>query len=94
MAATRRGAPTWEEFAAELGHNLHRARLATGLSQERIAHAAGISSYTYQKLEKGESRPGVPLNPRLVTLLSLCQVLGVGLEDVVPDRLPDLTAGG
>lgn len=84
---------SWDDFARELGRNLVRARHATGWSQERVAHMAGISSYTYQKFEKGESRPGTPLNPRLVTLLSLCQVLGVGLDDLLPDVAPDLTHG-
>ena len=32
---------------------------------------AGISAYTYQKFEKGESKPGTPMNPRLFTLIAL-----------------------
>lgn len=84
---------TWESFARELGHNLLRAREATGLSQERVAHAAGIASYTYQKFEKGESRPGMPMNPRLTTLVALSQVLGVPIDQLLPPDLPDLTAG-
>ncbi len=67
---------------------LQRARELRGLSQERTAHLAGIASYTYQKFEKGESRPGSPLNPRLSTLLALCRVLEVRLEDLVPDPAP------
>jgi transcriptional regulator with XRE-family HTH domain len=81
---------TWESFARELGHNLSRAREATGLSQERVAHAAGIASYTYQKFEKGESRPGMPMNPRLTTLVALSQVLGVPIDQLLPPDLPDL----
>jgi transcriptional regulator with XRE-family HTH domain len=67
---------------------LQRAREQRGLSQERTAHLAGIASYTYQKFEKGESRPGSPLNPRLSTLLALCRVLELRLEDLVPDPAP------
>ena len=67
---------------------LQKARERRGLSQERTAHLAGIASYTYQKFEKGESRPGTPLNPRLSTLLALCRVLEVRLEDLVPDEVP------
>lgn len=67
---------------------LQRARELRGLSQERTAHLAGIASYTYQKFEKGESRPGSPLNPRLSTLVALCRVLEVRLEDLVPDPAP------
>ena len=91
MASER--AVTWESFARELGLNMLRARTALGLSQERVAHRAGISSYTYQKFEKGESRPGEPMNPRLVTLVALSQVLGVSVIDLLPSRLPDLTQG-
>ena len=80
--------PTWEEFGREIGVRLQRARERRGLSQERTAHLAGIASYTYQKFEKGESRPGSPLNPRLSTLLALCRVLELRLEDLLPDPPP------
>jgi len=84
---------TWEVFARDLGLNLLRARQAKGLSQERVAHAAGIASYTYQKFEKGESKPGTPMNPRLTTLVALSQVLEVPLLELLPGDLPDLTIG-
>jgi transcriptional regulator with XRE-family HTH domain len=88
MARQRRGEPTWEEFGREIGVRLQRARELRGLSQERTAHLAGIASYTYQTFEKGASRPGSPLNPRLSTLLALCRVLELRLEDLVPDPAP------
>jgi transcriptional regulator with XRE-family HTH domain len=88
MARQRRTAPTWDEFGREIGVRLQRARELRGLSQERTAHLAGIAAYTYQKFEKGESRPGTPLNPRLSTLLALCRVLEMRLEDLVPDPAP------
>ena len=81
---------TWEQFARELGHNLHRARMAKGLSQERVAHLAGIAGFTYQKFEKGESRPGAPMNPRLATLVALSQVLDVPIAELLPAAIPDL----
>jgi transcriptional regulator with XRE-family HTH domain len=76
-----------------MGLALQRIRLERGLSQERLAHMAGISSYTYQKFEKGESKPGTPMNPRLFTLMALAEVLHVSLADIVPDDWPDLTEG-
>ncbi|QLQ10286.1 MAG: helix-turn-helix transcriptional regulator [Nocardioidaceae bacterium] len=91
--AKRTSAPTWDDFARQLGLNLLRARQRAGLSQERLAHMAGIASYTYQKFEKGEARPGSPMNPRLTTLLALCQALDVSVAELLPDRVPDLTHG-
>jgi transcriptional regulator with XRE-family HTH domain len=84
---------SWEAFGREVGLNLLQARKARGLTQERVAHAAGITAGTYQKFERGESRRGVPLNPRLATLIALSQVLGVSLHDLLPAKLPDVTAG-
>ena len=88
MSRQRRGEPTWEEFGREIGVRLQRARERQGLSQERTAHLAGIAAYTYQKFEKGESRPGSPINPRLCTLIALCRVLELRLEDLLPDPPP------
>ena len=88
--ATRRRKPTWDEYARELGLKLLTARTERRLSQERLAHLAGISSYTYQKFEKGESRPGAPMNPRLTTLISLCQVLDLKIEELLPAVAPDM----
>ena len=76
-----------------MGIPLQKLRLERGLSQERLAHMAGISAYTYQKFEKGESKPGTPMNPRLFTLLSLAEVLDVSLEELIPAEWPDLTEG-
>lgn len=80
------------EYARALGINLQRLRLERGWSQEKLAHAAGISSYTYQKYEKGESKPGTPMNPRLFTLLALAQALDERIEKILPTTSPDLTA--
>ena len=73
----------WWLIARQLGLRLQRARIAKGLSQEALAHAAGISTYTYQKFETGESRPGTPMNPRLRTLIALAAALGVQVEELV-----------
>ncbi|WP_246086591.1 helix-turn-helix domain-containing protein [Nocardioides humi] len=92
MARRRRADISWTAYAVELGRNLHSARTATGLSQERVAHLAGIAGFTYQKYEKGESKPGTPMNPQLQTLVSLSQVLEVPLLELLPDWDPDLKA--
>ncbi len=91
--ATGPASDPWERYARQLGVNLSRTREASGLSQERVAHAAGISTFTYRKLEKGESNPGTPSNPRLKTLVALAEVLEVQLDSLLPARLPRIAVG-
>ena len=74
----------WDRFAIALGHALHRRRIELQLSQEDLAYAAGLSRYTYQKLEKGISRPGTPANPSLRNVIALARVLDLPLSDLVP----------
>lgn len=83
----------WTRYAAELGHTFKRLREARGFSQEQLAYAAGVSRYTYQKFEKGESMPGTPANPSLRNVMALAQVLQVSLDDLLPTPWPDLRAG-
>lgn len=80
----------WSAFALEVGANIQRRRLELGRSQDRVAFESGISRYTYQKLEKGESRPGTPANPTLQTLIAISQALELELGDLLPESLPDL----
>lgn len=83
MGVPNRTEGEWWEYAHALGLKLQRARLAKGLSQEAVAQDAGISTFTYQKFEKGESRPGTPMNPRLRTLFALAGALDVELEELL-----------
>ncbi len=85
---------SWAEYSRVLGLNLQNARLRVGLTQERVAHAAGLSTFTYQKLEKGESNPGTAANPRMQTLVSLSLVLEVTVGDLLPVPTPELLRGG
>ena len=80
----------WIEYAGELATNLRRRRLEAGLSQEDVAYRSGLTRYTYQKYEKGESKPGTPANPTIRTLLAMSQTLGVALTDILPPEAPDL----
>lgn len=83
MGQANRTDEDWWRYARALGLRLQRARLAKGMSQETVAHAAGISTFTYQKFEKGESKPGTPMNPRLRTLLALAETLDVRVGELV-----------
>lgn len=80
----------WAAYAQRLATALRRAREGAGLSQEQVAYRAGLTRYTYQKYEKGESRPGHPANPTLRSVLAISQVLGVVVEDLIPNDVPDL----
>lgn len=84
---------SWTAYARELGLSLARARAERGLSQERVAAAAGLSTYTYRKLEKGESNPGTPANPRLHTLARLAEVLGVPMAELLPPDPENISPG-
>lgn len=83
----------WATYARRLGTELNRARHRLGYSQERVAYAAGLTRSHYQQLEKGESAPGTPANPRLRTLISLAQALDVSPSQLLPDGIPDITEG-
>ncbi|BFM24485.1 transcriptional regulator with XRE-family HTH domain [Microbacterium testaceum] len=74
----------WSDFVRELGLRIFRARSEQHLSQEQVAHAAGLATFTYRKLEKGESNPGTSANPRLRTIVAVSEVLGVPLPDLIP----------
>lgn len=74
----------WVAYARALGVRLHQERVRRGLTQERLAVAAGITTFTYRKLEKGESNPGTPANPRLHTLVALAEVIGVPVAELLP----------
>lgn len=80
----------WAAYAQRLATALRRVREDAGLSQEQVAYRAGLTRYTYQKYEKGESRPGSPANPTLRTMLALSQVLGVTVASLIPPEAPDL----
>lgn len=86
-------AGSFEQYSRELGVRLHQLRIERGLTQERLAAAADITTYTYRKLEKGESNPGTPANPRLRTLLALAEVLDVQLVEILPPRIPQVAIG-
>lgn len=80
----------WTIYAQRIATTLRSARDRAGLSQEDVAYRSGLTRYTYQKYEKGESRPGSPANPTLRTLIAISQVLDVPLGTIIPDDAPDL----
>lgn len=88
---TQANVETWDEFAAQMGIRLHRARVERGLSQEAVAFRAGLTRYTYQRYERGVSQSGLAANPTLRSLVALAQVLDVSLFELLPSNFPDVT---
>lgn len=77
----------------EFARNLQKIRIERGYSQDQIAYASGLSRSSYQRLERGEASSGVANNPTLRNLISVAQVLGVSLDQLVPTPLPEVQAG-
>lgn len=80
----------WRVYSQRFATSLRRARERAGLSQEDVAYRAGVGRYTYQRYEKGESRPGQPTNLSFRTLLAIAQVLDTPIEELIPRDPPDL----
>lgn len=64
------------EEARALGEEFRRARLRTGLSQEKLANRAGISAHQYGLIESGLSdrKTRAPANPGSDTWRALIKV--------------------
>ena len=77
------GDNTDSAILAELGRRLARARLDRNLSQQRLAHEAGVSKDTVERMEAGGAT-------RLPSLIRVLRVLGIldQLDALVPEPLP------
>lgn len=64
---------SWE-FASAIFH----ARMAKGLSQEKVAEKAGVSTGWYQRIEKGD------VNASLDICARIAAVLEIGLNQFIP----------
>lgn len=79
--------PLDRDLAVQLGHRIQRLRMDAGLSQERVAHLAGISRNHYQLLERGLSdrAKNTPSNPTLTTIIDVAAALEKPLDEVLRD---------
>lgn len=69
------------------GERVRQLRLAAGMSQESLAHEAGISKNQMQLIEAGRgstSEAGPPSNPRMTTLYGLAAALDVPPQELLP----------
>lgn len=72
-----------ETILRELGQRLARTRLERNLSQQQLAHEAGVSKATIERLEAGESL-------KSTSLIRVLRALGLlaSLDRLVPEPLP------
>jgi XRE family aerobic/anaerobic benzoate catabolism transcriptional regulator len=66
-----------EDFLRELGHRIRARRLHQGLSQERLARAAGLSPRFLSQLEGGQG------NISVARLFELSRALGTPIEELL-----------
>jgi DNA-binding Xre family transcriptional regulator len=68
-----------QAITARLVARVHELRAARGLSVERLAHEADLSTWTLQHMAEHGS------DPRLTTVLRLCRGLGVTAGELLGD---------
>ena len=68
---------------AELGQRLARCRIDRQLTQAALAHQAGVSKRTVERIEAGASA-------QMVSLIRICRVLDLiaGIEQWIPQTAP------
>lgn len=76
---------TWDAYAREMGLLIQKARLDAGLTQEDLAHRAGLTRTHYQQIERGWWKRDQPSNPSIKVLVRLAQVLRADVQSLLPD---------
>ena len=71
--------PDIKKLKDAVGSRLRSLRMEKGLSQPRLAEAAGVSVDTIYRIEKGKDQ-----DPRLPTYAKLADALGVPVGDLFP----------
>lgn len=72
--------PTAREGRAEFARQLRTVRLRQGLTQEQLAHAAGLDRSFYVEVEKGKH------SIALDRVFDLAEALQVTAKDLVPEH--------
>ncbi|MEU5284105.1 helix-turn-helix transcriptional regulator [Streptomyces sp. NPDC020755] len=74
--------PPWvREERRRLGARIRERRMRQNLTQEELAHRAGVSRDTVQRIEYATN------NPRLTDLLRVARALETKLADLLEERL-------
>ena len=68
-----------------MGVIIQRHRIEAGLTQEDLAHAAGMTRTHYQQIERGWWKRDQPSNPSIKVIVRLAQVLELTPAELLPD---------
>lgn len=79
----------WREIAIALGQRIRTFREVHGLTQEQLAHRAGLSRNQVQNIESARNNSGGLGNPKLSTLVALARIFQVPVGHLLPDRIND-----
>ena len=63
-----------EKYLTYVGANLYRLRVAQGLTQEQLAHRAGVELSFFQRVERAKT------NVSLASLLALASAVNVPIQ--------------
>lgn len=74
-----------ETLSAEFGRRLRRFREEAGLSQEQLAHAAGVHRTYVGHVERGET------TPTLYSIVRLANALSIAAGELVNGLTPGAT---
>ncbi len=93
MADSERGSLQWDTYADSFAHRLATVRRAREMSQEELAHRAGMHRNAVSNLERGvgNHKPFVA-DPRLSTVYRLAKALRVSPALLMPDANEQLKA--
>lgn len=75
-----------DSLLQDLGIELKKARLAAKMTQEHVAHRAGISRPRYQMIESGDAAA------RVTTLVNIARALQLELMLVPQTMVPGINA--
>ena len=63
---------------SKIGENIKKYRLKLGISQDTLSKKADLAFHTIAKIESGST-----LDPRIETVKSIVNALGVSLDDLM-----------
>lgn len=69
----------------KIGNKLLAIRKKTGMTQNEVAEAAGLSDRTYADIERGS------VNMRLETILRICKALQITPDSILTEENPSLS---